>query len=145
MKSRILGFLVAVLILALGSTVISANEIISAAPNEVGLSEKMEFEEITPFTDYLILDDTIGSSGRIWDQPSGYSYYRIHVVNTTNQTMKVTIKYGSNSHTFNVSANSSETKSYSNAQANRHTVSFSTPNGVVSGTVAVRVSDGPLA
>lgn len=94
---------------------------------------------------YLVIDnENIYTSGKYWDQPSGYASYRIFVSNTKNETMKVTVSYGSLSYDFNVSANGTNTITVNNAQAVRHYVSFSTNSGAVSGTISVRVSNTPL-
>lgn len=96
-------------------------------------------------TNYIILESPISTASLYWDQPSGFSYYRAFVTNTKDEDLKVVIDYdGTVDHTFTVKANSSYTLKVSNAKAKRHTVSFSSASGKVSGNITVRVSDQEL-
>lgn len=99
-------------------------------------------EGIMPLSNYLVIDsDSISTYGTSWTQPSDCTAYRISVKNTRSETLKVTVSYGSNSYTFNVSANSTETYTVNNAWSGyKHTVDFSSSSGLVSGTISVRVS-----
>ena len=102
---------------------------------------------IEPHSSYLVVDEPVSQGGSRWEQPAGYSSYRVWVQNTSNVPMKVTVKYsnGKYSHEVRVGANEAKTVlTVNNAVAGLHTVSFVTDDGVGSGIVRVRVSDVAL-
>lgn len=104
-------------------------------------------DDRVPRDSYLaISDESIGSSGRRWDQPEGYNAYRIHVTNNRNEKLTVTVSYdnGNKRWSFEVPANDSRTRTVNNAWSGRHNVSFTTSSGALSGTISVRVSDENL-
>ncbi len=116
---------------------------------ESGEPEEGEAEEVeeydpdagTPYDSYTIVNTSITSTGFSWTQPEGNTAYRIWVNNTRDIPVKVTVSYGSKSYYFYVSANSGLAYTVNNAwQGTVHTVDFSTSDGAVSGTAAVRVS-----
>lgn len=94
---------------------------------------------------YVILDDSVSTYGRYWDQPSGYEWYRMYIVNNTNETLYFTVQHGGSTYiSDSVGPNTSYPFVAHPVAAGRHTVSFSSNNGYVSGTVTVRVSDSQL-
>ncbi|MGM9564508.1 hypothetical protein [Evtepia sp.] len=94
----------------------------------------------------LALNDPIVRKSESWEQDRGYGSYRVWVENTTSQRMTVTItsRSASDQHTFYVPANSNKTYTVNNAVSGTHTITFTTANGDLSGTVRVRVSEEPL-
>ncbi len=100
---------------------------------------------ISPRNNFLIINnEDIYTSGKSWTQPGGYIYYRVNVTNTRSETMTLIIAQdGAAYATFSVPANGSITINGSEIRGNQN-ISFSTPSGVVSGKINVRVSDLPL-
>lgn len=114
--------------------------------NITSVARSINEDDYSARNNYVILDDTINSSGRGWNQPNGYGFYRTFITNTTNQRMSITIEDATGSiHTgFSANANSSTTIYGNNVSPGRISVFFSTPNGVVTGTITTRVSTVPL-
>ncbi len=87
------------------------------------------------------MEDSVGTSGRFWNQDEVYDTYRIRVNNTSNQIMKVTVSSSlGGTWVFEVPPNDSSTWAVKNAVSSEHYVDFITPNGIVSGTIDVAVS-----
>lgn len=92
----------------------------------------------------IINNEDITTSDKTWDQPNGYSYYRFYIKNTRNEKLKVTLRYGKTSKQYTIDGNKDKTVTMANAQPVKHTLSFSSDSGIVSGKVNVRVSDTKL-
>ena len=85
-------------------------------------------------------------SGVSWYQPKEYVSYRIWVDNTTNNSMRVTITDPQGRiRTFSVPAHGNKSYVGNGVESGTYRLSFSTSNGVLSGTVRVRVSDVALS
>ncbi|MDR9854770.1 hypothetical protein RJP21_14235 [Paenibacillus sp. VCA1] len=94
---------------------------------------------IEPFSNYVVLDQAVSTYGHSWNQPVGYPAYRIYATNTRSETMVITVKYGSQSYSYDISGNSSTTIVVNNATSGTHSIDFTTKSGAVSGNVQVRV------
>ncbi|MWV47146.1 hypothetical protein GRF59_26480 [Paenibacillus sp. HJL G12] len=99
---------------------------------------------IEPYSNYVILDQAVSTFGHSWDQPVGYPAYRVYATNTRSEIMVMTVKYGSQSYSYDIAANSSTAIVVNNATSGRHSIDFTTKSGAVSGNVQVRVSDTGL-
>lgn len=98
-----------------------------------------------PLSSMIAMDTIISPYNLSWLQQSGYTAYRIWVVNTTNYTMTVRITGPNGSvRSFTVPAASNRTYTNNDADSGVHTLSFSNGTNYVSGTVRVRVSTEAL-
>lgn len=117
---------------------------------DVVIVEDAEESLIQPRINYDIIDEDVRTSGHMWDQPSGYSAYRIYVTNNRTEKMTMTVKYSGKSYTYDVPAKSGGKAGWlkvvtNNAVSGRHEIDFTTPSGTVDGEVTVRVSDSSLS
>ena len=89
----------------------------------------------------IIEEESIGNSGRRWNQTKVYDTYSIRVNNTSGQIMKVFVSSSlGGTWDFEVPANDSSTWIVKNAVSGEHQVGFVTSNGIVSGIIDVVVS-----
>lgn len=97
----------------------------------------------TPRASQVVVEQSINSTGASWTQPFGNNSYKIWVENTTSQTMTITHKSGIKNDTYTVAANTNKVILVVNDALPfaAHYLDFSTPNGILSGRVTVRVSD----
>ena len=97
----------------------------------------------TPRASQVVVEASISSLGASWVQPFGNNSYKIWVDNTTDQVMTVTHVSGLRNDTYEVEPNSKRVVAVVNNAIPfaEHRLDFSTPNGVLSGRVTVRVSD----
>jgi len=94
-------------------------------------------------TETKLMASHIGVS---WYQPKEYVSYRIWVDNTTNNSMRVTITDPQGRlRTFSVPAHGNKSYVGNGVESGTYRLSFSSSNGVLSGTVRVRVSDVALS
>ena len=95
---------------------------------------------------HIAVDTTVTKYGVSWYQPKEYVSYRIWVDNTTNNSMRVTITDPQGRlRTFSVPAHGNKSYVGNGVESGTYRLSFSSSNGVLSGTVRVRVSDVALS
>ena len=95
---------------------------------------------------HIAVDTTVTKYGVSWYQPKEYVSYRIWVDNTTNNSMRVTITDPQGRlRTFSVPAHGNKSYVDNGVESGTYRLSFSSSNGVLSGTVRVRVSDVALS
>ena len=141
---KVAGFTLAVCTLA--SACVGSATSVDGTEEATLIVDKKELIEIQPMANYVQLDTKITAAGASWTQPWGYSSYRIWVDNTTNQTMTVTItSVLEDTHVFSVFPKSGKTYTINEASYGKHSIDFQTNNGVVSGTVRVRVANEALS
>jgi hypothetical protein len=102
---------------------------------------------IDPFNSYIIVDDPVTHGGSRWNQPVGYSSYRVWVHNTSDAPMTVTVKYNNGMHSHKATLAPGEKRvvvKTNGAVVGEHIINFTTNTGTVSGIVRVRVSDTTL-
>ena len=114
-----------------------------AAPATKGIAVSSNDELIEPGTNFPVIENTpIRSSGVTWVHSAPYIHARIHVNNTTDQPMKVTITENGNYYdSFEVQPNDTRTEPYNNLPTGTIKLDFDVDDGEVEGIVAVRVSD----
>jgi hypothetical protein len=95
---------------------------------------------------HIAVDTRVTKYGVSWYQPKEYVSYRIWVDNTTNNSVRVTITDPQGRiRTFSVPAHGNKSYVGNGVESGTYRLSFSTSNGVLSGTVRVRVSDVALS
>lgn len=100
-------------------------------------------ELVEPRTNFPIIENTpIRNSGVTWEHTAPYIHARVHVYNTTDEVMKVTIKQNGNIYdSFEVQPNDKRTEKYNDLPTGIIKIDFDVESGEVDGIVAVRVSD----
>lgn len=91
-------------------------------------------------------DEVFSHRDTSWDQLQGMTAYLIELHNTNKVPTKITINYAKYQppHTFELAAGEQCTFLVNDARTGKHTISFVTPDGSLSGTVRVMLSDTEL-
>lgn len=142
-KNKVLG--IAIVFSIIMAIIVIANEIVSTTDastvvKSVEIKDNSIDDGKNISESYLLIDnESIYTSDKIWNQPSGYKSYIIQILNNRNEDLIFTVKYGTNSESYTVASNSSKTVISNNATAGTHKISFSTISGLVDGEISVTV------
>lgn len=95
---------------------------------------------------YFIVDDPFTFSDSHWDQPREMASYLVIVQNTGTVRTNIFVTYSKHQppHTFAVPAGETVAFAVNNPRLGPHSVAFDTPDGTLSGTVRVLLSDSPI-
>lgn len=89
------------------------------------------------------VDESFTPGGSDWIQPRNKSSYQITVCNTAQTRTQITVRYSKYQppHIFEVVAGGAQSFTVNNARAGKHSISFDTPDGTLSGRIQVQVFD----
>lgn len=92
---------------------------------------------------YFAVDDPFTHSDSHWDQPRGMAAYQVEVQNTNDVPTSVSVYCGDRQdpNTFTVPAGQTQVFVVNDPQPGDHRVAFDSPNGSLSGTVRVLLSE----
>ena len=91
---------------------------------------------------YFIIDDPFTHGDSQWKQPKDKNLYYVEIHNTGKVSANIIIRYSNirSPHTFQVAPGDVKTFTVHSVCPSKHTVSFSSPDGSLSGTIRVLVS-----
>lgn len=95
---------------------------------------------------HLVAEETFSHSDINWMQPKGMAAYLIIVENLGSTDTVVSVQYSTHNepNSFTISAGNTQVFFVNDPQPGEHTLSFDSPDGTLSGTVRVLLSDQPI-
>ena len=95
---------------------------------------------------YFIVDDPFTHSDSHWDQPRDMVAYQVELHNTNSVYTNIFVYYSDRQppHTFAVPPGETQVFVVNDPHPGPHSIAFNTPDGTLSGTVRILLSDTPI-